>query len=186
MSVTDQLHKGLVLRHEGELFTILDHRLSQTGKQKPTVHVKLCSLRSGHMSERTLDQLGRIEEVPAEMRSMQYLYSTGKMWVFMDTTTFEQYELEAEFFGTACELLVEEEVYRFLFVDAQPVRIELPAHLALEVVDTAAVEHGGGGSNVMKEAKLNCGLTIRVPLFIGTGDRVRVGTEHRDYQGKEH
>ena len=91
MSLTEQLHKGMVIRHEGQLYTVLDYEVAQTGKQKHTVHVKLRAVKSGHATERTLDQLGKIEEVPSEVRQMQYLYASGEQRVFMDAESFEQY-----------------------------------------------------------------------------------------------
>ena len=186
MSLTEDLHKGMVIRHEGQLFTVLDFNVAQTGKQRPTVHVKLRSLTTGHTGERTLDQLGKIEEVPTEIRQMQYLYSTGKERVFMDAETFEQYPLGEDVLGDGIPFLVEEETYRFLTVEGQVVGIELPPVVVLEVVETAPVEHAGGSTNVQKEARLNSGLVIHVPLFIKNGDRIRVKTENREYQGKEH
>ncbi len=185
MSHTDHFRKGAVIRHDGELFFVLDSRVAQSGKQKPTVHVKLRSLKSGHTGERTADQLGRTEEVPAAVRPMQYLYAQGRERVFMDTETFEQYPLGEEVVGDAAPFLVEEETYRFLVVDGQPVAPQLPPSLVLEVADTAPVEHAGGGSSVMKEARLASGLVIKVPLFIKTGDKVRVSTDKREYLGKE-
>lgn len=186
MSRTEQLRKGMVIRHEGETFIVVDYRLAQSGKQKPTVHVKLRSLKSGHTGERTLYELGKIEEVAAEMRSMQYLYAAGEERVFMDTESFEQYELDEELLHDALPFLVEEETYRFLTVEGQVASIQMPPHVTLEIVDTAPVEHIGGGSNVQKEAKLNSGIVIQVPLFIKNGDKIRVNCESRAYEGKEH
>ena len=186
MSSLDQLRRGMVIRHEGQLYAVAEYSTAKTGKQKATVHVKLRALRDGHQTERTLEQLGKIEEVPAAIRQMQYLYAAGQERVFMDAETFEQYTLGADVLGDGSDMLVEEETYRFLTVEGQPVGIQLPPVLVLEVVDTAPPEHAGGSTNVMKEARLNCGLEIRVPLFIKNGDRIRVGTADRDYQGKEH
>ena len=186
MPHSDQLRKGMVIRHEGQLFLVLDYSKAQTGKQKATVHLKIQSLKGGHATDRTLDQLGKIEEVPTEVRPMQYLYSSGRERVFMDTESFEQYPLGEDFLGDSVAFLVEEETYRFLAVDGQPVSIQLPTIVVLEVVDTAPVEHAGGSTNVQKEATVASGLVVRVPLFIKNGDKIRVGTEHRDYQGKEH
>jgi elongation factor P len=186
MAATQLVRKGMVIRHGGHLFKITDVISAQTGKQKGTVHVKMRALRDGHLSERSLAELGKVEEVPTAIRSMQYLYSSGSERVFMDTESFEQYELGEDVVGEAWDFLVEQETYRFLTVEGQPVSLQLPATVVLEVVDTAPVEHAGGSANVMKEAKLNSGLMVRVPLFIKNGDRIRVGTEHRDYQGKEH
>ncbi len=185
MSQTDQLRKGMVIRHEGQVLTIEDYRLAQTGKQKATVHVKMRALRDGHLVERSLDELGRLEEVPTEIRTMQFLYSGGDELVFMDSKSFEQYSLGDNVLGEAKPFLVEEETYRFLTVDGQVASIQLPDIVVLEVVDTAPVQHVGGSTSVHKDARLKSGLTIQVPLFIKTGDRVRVSTDTRQYQGKE-
>lgn len=186
MALTDQLRKGMVIRHGGELFSVLDYKVAQTGKQKPTVHVKLRSLKSGHTGERTLDELGKIEEVPTEIRPMQYLYASGRERVFMDTESFEQYPLGEEVLGDSVPFLVEEETYRFLMVEDRIAEIQLPSIVVLEVVETAPVEHAGGGTSVQKEAKLASGLVTQVPLFIKNGEKIRVSTENRQYLGKEH
>jgi elongation factor P len=186
MSSTEQLRKGMVIRHEGQLFTVTDYSTAQTGKQKATIHIKMRALRDGHLSERTLDQLGKIDEVPTEIRQMQFLYRAGDERVFMDSESFEQYSFGADVLGGSVDFLVEEETYRVLAVEGQPVSLQLPPTVVLEVVDTAPVEHAGGSTNVMKEAKLNSGLTIRVPLFIKNGDKIRVDADRREYQGKEH
>lgn len=186
MARADQLRKGMVIRHDGELFTVLDHKLAQTGKQKPTVHVKLRSLKSGHTGERTLDELGKIEEVPSEIRELQFLYAAGTERVFMDTETFEQYPLGEHVLADSIPFLVEQETYRFLIADEQPVDIQLPPIMVMEVADTAPVEHAGGASNVQKEARLASGLVVHVPLFIKNGDRIRVKTDNHEYLGKEH
>ena len=176
----------MVIRHEGQLFSVLDYSVVQTGKQRPTVHVKLRSISTGHTGERTLDQLGKIEEVPAEMREMQYLYADRSERIFMDAETFEQYPLGEDVLGDAIQFLVEEESYRCLTIDGQLVSLQLPDVVALEVVDTAPVQHAGGATNVQKDARLASGLVIHVPLFIKNGDRLRVKTETREYLGKEH
>ena len=186
MSLTDQLRRGMVIRHEGQMYTVLDFTVAQTGKQKATVHVKLRHVLSGHTGERTLDELGKIEEVEAEVRRMQYLYAAGKQRVFMDNESFEQYELGEDILENAIHFLVEEETYSFLTIEGQVISLQLPAQVVIEVVETAPVEHTGGGSNVYKEARLASGLVIQVPLFIKTGEKVRVKTENREYAGKEH
>jgi elongation factor P len=104
----------------------------------------------------------------------------------MDTESFEQYPFDKAALGDSSSFLVEEETYRFLTIEGRPVILQMPSVVVLEVVDTAPVEHVGGSTNVQKEAKVSSGLIIRVPLFIKNGDKIRVGTEHRDYQGKEH
>jgi elongation factor P len=186
MSQTEQLRKGMVIRHEGHLFTVTDFQVAQAGKQKPTVHVKLRSLKDGKQAERTLDQLGELDEVPSEMREMQYLYASGRERVFMDLTTYDQFTLSDDLLGHGRDFLVEEQAYRFLTVDGQPVSLQLPPSLPVEIADTAPPAHGGGSGAVMKEARLASGRTVMVPLFIKVGDKIRVSTADGTYQGKEH
>lgn len=186
MSITEGLRKGMVIRHEGHLYSVEDFSGAQRGKQKPTVHVKLRTIEGGHQSERTLDELGHIEEVPTERRHMQYLYADKSDRVFMDTETFEQYPLSEAVLGDCAPFLVEEDVYSLLTIDGRPVALQLPAVMVMEVVDTARPQHAGGATNVHKEATLNCGMVIQVPLFIKNGDKIRIRTDNREYQGKEH
>ncbi|MHC5109556.1 MAG: hypothetical protein ACYTHJ_06720, partial [Planctomycetota bacterium] len=172
MSLTENLRKGMVIRHENHLYTILGFQVAQSGKQRATVHVKLRELTSGKASERTLEQLGSLDEVPTAIRLMQYLYHTGTERVFMDTETFEQYTFPLDVIGPGADFLAEEQNYRFLTVEGQPVTLLVPDVAVLEVADTAPVEHVGGTSHVFKDAKLNSGLVIQVPLFIKNGDRI--------------
>ena len=186
MSSTHDLRRGMVFRHEGQLFTLLDFSVSQSGKQRPTVHLKVRSLKSGNTGEHSLDEFGKIDEVPTDVRTMQYLYAAGKNRVFMDTESFEQYTISTEAVGREADFLAEGESYRVLAIEGQPVMVQLPPVVVLEVTDTAPSEHGSSGSNIYKEAKLASGITIHVPLFIKNGDKIRVKTDTREYQGKEH
>ncbi len=185
MSSTENLRRGAVIRHEGHLFTIVDFSVAHKGKAKPTVHVKLRALKDGHPVDRSLDELGKIEEIATEHRHMQYLYTAGPKRVFMDAESFEEQSFDESMLDRNAAFLVEGESYKFLTVDGQPFALEMPDVMVMEVADTAPVEHGGA-SNVYKEAKLKSGLMIKVPLFIKTGDRIRVKPETREYLGKEH
>jgi len=184
MSLTEGLRKGMVIRHDGHLYTIEDFYVAHTGRQKPTVHLRLRTLVGGILADRSLDQLGAVEEVPTEMRQMQYLYAAKSDRVFMDLQTFEQYPLSEEVLGAVAPFLIPEDTYALLTVDGQPVSLQLPPAVVMEVVDTAPPQHGGGG-NVYKEAKLNAGFSVQVPLFIKNGDKVRIRTDNREYLGKE-
>jgi elongation factor P len=176
----------MVIRHEGHLFTVLDFQTAHSGKQRPTVHVKLRDLRSGNVGDRSLDQLGKIDEVQTETRSMQYLYKAGHDYVFMDLESFEQYPMAEGLLGASIDFLVESDTYRFLLIDGTPVSLQLAPIITMEVADTAPVEHHGGMSNIQKEARLSSGITVQVPLFIKTGDKIKLNTDTRAYEGKAH
>lgn len=186
MSATDQLRRGMFLRVENDLYVVVDFAEAQSGKQKPTVHVKLRNVRTGHSLDRTLETLGKLQPVEAEHRQMQYLYASGGERVFMDIETYEQYSLSLGQVGHAADYLILEKEYRVLMGDGKPIKLEMPDIVTLTVRDTAAPAHGVSlGSNVTKEAALETGRVIRVPLFIKPGERIRVDILRGEYVGKE-
>ncbi len=179
------LRKGMLLRHQNHVYQVTDFSERHTGKQKPTVHVALRDIRDGHPVDRSLDVLMPIQEVPQALRKMQYLYARGDARVFMDSETFEEQELTGPQLSDRPEFLKEGEEYRVHFVDGTAVLVDIPEIVTLKVALTAAPGHSiGGGSNITKEATLENGLEVRVPLFIRTGDEIRVDTRTRTYAGK--
>jgi elongation factor P len=180
------LKRGMLIRHQGHLYVVTDFEERRTGKQRATVHVTLRATRDGHQVDRTLDQLEPLEEVPAAYRNLQYLYAGSENWVFMDSESFEQYELtDAQLHG--CQpFLKEGEAYRALFAEERPLSVDMPDVVKLQVANTAPPAHAvGTQSSVMKEAELENGLEVHVPLFIKNGDTIRVSTKDRTYLGKE-
>jgi elongation factor P len=180
------LKRGKVIRHEGRLYIVADFQERHTGKQRPTVHVALRDVRDGRPVDRTLDDLEPIQEVEHGYRTMQYLYAGGERRIFMDSETFEECELSSVHLHGCEPFLVEGGEYRVMFVDGQPLSLEMPDIVTLRVTMTAAPGHSAGAaSNVTKEATLENGLEVRVPLFIKTGDLIRVDTRTKTYTGKE-
>jgi elongation factor P len=180
------LRRGMLVRHQGHVYSVVDFQERHTGKQRPTVHVALRDVRDGHPVDRTLADLEPIVEVPAAHRIMQYLYARGTDHFFMDSETFEETDLAAAHLHGAEPFLKEGESYKVLFVDSQPLALELPEIVGLRVSETAAPSHAvGNASSVLKEAKLENGLVVHVPLFIKMGDMIRVDTRSRTYVGKE-
>lgn len=180
------LKRGTLIRYQSHLFVITEVKEHHSGKQRPTIHVSLREARDGHLVERTLDQLGMIEEVAHAYRPMQYLYTQGKQRVFMDAESFEEYELSpAELAG--CEpFLKEGETYRVMCADGRPLMLDMPEIIRLKVTQTAPPAHSVGmASNIQKEATLENELVVNVPLFIKNGDMIRVDTRTKTYVGKE-
>lgn len=181
------LRRGMLIRHQNHVYEVKDFSERHTGKQKPTVHVALRDIRDGRPVDRTLDDLLPIDEVPYAWRRAQYLYAKGAVRVLMDTETFEEIELGEAQLGGRGEFLCEGSEYRVMCIDGRPAWLEMPDIVSLRVAVTAAPEHSVGvASNVTKEATLENGLMVRVPLFIKTGDLIRVDTRTRTYAGKEH
>lgn len=180
------LRKGMMIRHQNHVYVVVDFHEHHSGKQKPTVHVALRDVRDGRPVDRTLNDLLPIEEVPHAWRMMQYLYPKGQARVFMDTESFEEHELTGAQLGERAAFLAEGQEYRVMFLDGAPVSLEMPDIIPLKVTNTAPPAHAiGVSSNITKEAVLENGIEVRVPLFIKTGDLIRVDTRTRTYAGKD-
>jgi elongation factor P len=178
--------RGMLIRHQNHVYTITDVQEHHSGKSRPTYHVMLRAIEDGHQVNRSLDQLEPIEEVDHAIRQMQFLYVNGKQRVFMDSESFEEFELTAGHLHGCEPFLKEGETYRVTTVEGQPVALDMPDIIKLQVKTTAAPSHSvGAASNVLKEALLENDLTVNVPLFIKTGDTLRVDTRTKTYVGKE-
>ncbi len=181
------LRRGMLIRHQDHVYEVTDLSERHSGKMKPTWHVALRDVRDGHPVDRSLEELLPVEEVPYSYRRMQYLYPRGATRVFMDSETFEELELNEAQLGGRSAFLVEGQEYRLTFIDGRPASLEVPDSVPMKVTFTAPPAHSiGGGSSVTKEATLENGLEIRVPLFIKTGDVIRVDTRNKTYAGKDH
>jgi elongation factor P len=177
--------RGMMLRHQDHLWYVDDVSERHTGKQRPTVHVSLREAVGTRHIERTLDELGTIDEVPSGYRPVQYLYARGEARVFMDMETFEEFELSGSALQGAEMSLKEGEEMRALFAEDRPLLLDVPEAVVLKIADTAAPTHAvGSAGSVLKEAFLENGVQVKVPLFIKTGDAVRIKTRTLEYLGK--
>jgi elongation factor P len=177
--------KGMLLRHHDHFYFVEDIVERHSGKQHPTYHVTLRHAMDGRHIQRTLDELMPLEPVAGAYRMMQYLYARGSARIFMDSQNFEELELGAPALGGFEPFLKEGDEFRVLFAGDQPLRLDMPESVALKVSDTAAPTHAvGTAANIMKEARLENSLMIRVPLFIKTADTVKVNTRTKEYLGK--
>lgn len=181
------LQRGMWIRHQGHIYEIVDFHERHTGKQKPTVHVALRDVRDGRPVDRTLDDISPIAEVEHSRRAMQFVYRRGDAFVFMDQETFEEHELPGHVLGDRRVFLAEGETYPVLMLENAPMTVQVPDIVSLKVAHTAPAGHSVGvASNVTKEAVMENGLEVRVPLFIKSGDLIRIDTRTRDYAGKDH
>lgn len=179
------IRKGDVLRTGGRLYSVEDLTEHHSGKQRPVFHIALRDIRDNRHISRTLDELQPIDIVRTEYRTLQYLYRRGKQLIFMDVQSFDELELSPGQFNGAESFLKEGQEIRALMADGQIAHLDLPDSVVLHVADTAAPAHAvGGAGSIMKEARLDNGLQIRVPLFIRTGDAIKVSTRSGEYLGK--
>ena len=160
-----------------------DFHTSGTAQTRHKLHVRLRNLKTGRVFDRTFAENERVPVGQLEHRLVQFSYKQGDTYVFVDTKNFEEVNLPAELVGDRRWFIKENEEYKALFLEGNLIDIVLPPQVVLRVTDTAPPSRGGS-DNAWKEAKLETGLELMVPLFITKGEMIKVDTQERKYAGK--
>jgi elongation factor P len=175
---------AMVVLVDGAPHYVEDFHLSGTAQTKHKLHSRLRHLRTGRIIDRVFAENERVPVAEIEHRNVQFSYMQGDSYVFMDARTYDEVVLTAEEIGDRRWFIKENEEYRAVFLEGKPLDVVLPPQVTLRVIETVPAQKGGSDSN-WKSARLEGGLEIMVPLFIETGDSVRVETSGRKYLGKE-
>jgi elongation factor P len=179
-SITE-LKKGTLIQLDGKPFRVIDYSQKVMGRGGSIVNVRLKGLLDGSVIPKTFKGSERIEPANVENRAVQYLYSDGTSFHFMDGATFEQFELPADLVEGAKAYLKEGNEVTLQFFDGKVINVELPKNLYLTATYTETVVKGDTTSSVLKDATLETGLVIKVPAFIKTGDVIKIDTRTGDY-----
>lgn len=180
LSITD-LKKGVLIQIDGKPMRVVEYSQKVMGRGGSIVNVRLKSLLDGAVIPKTFKGSDRIDEAVVDNRTVQYLYSDGSTFYFMDGKTFEQFELSASFVDDAASYLKEGNEVILQFFEGNVINVELPNNLYLEVTYAETVVKGDTTSSVLKDATLETGLVIKVPAFIKVGDIVKVDTRTGEY-----
>lgn len=178
------LRKGTTfMGDDGSLYVVLDHLHNKQGRGNATIKTKLRNLRTGATIEKSFQSGGRVRDVQLETRTIQFLYSDGDLFYFMDTETYEQPVLSADLLGNYTKYLKEGTMVALLVYEGEPLHIELPTTVDLKVIDTSPWFKGKGdsASGSDKPATLENGTLVNVPPFIVSGDIIRVDTRTGGY-----
>ncbi len=181
MITTSELKKGITIELEGQLYRILDYQHIKLGRGTAQVKLRLRDLRGGHTIERTFQAGDKFLRAHLEYRSVQYLYGEGDLHYFMDKESFEQIALDAAKLEDALHYMTEGMSLDLAFYKDEPIGVELPTSVELRVIETGPGFKGDTATAGNKPAKLETGITIQVPLFINSGDTVRVDTRTGEY-----
>ena len=176
-----RLKKGMLVKIDQDLFRVLELQHVTPGNLRGFVRVKFRNIRNGSLSDQKLRSEDTLDRATLEQRDMQYLYKDGDGFCFMDTTSYEQIHITSEALGDSVNYLKPEMTIEVEFYGEEPVGIELPATVDLQVTDTAPGIKGATASAQVKPATLETGLVVQVPPFVNTGDSVRVSTETGEY-----
>ena len=179
-----EFKRMMVLMLDGAPHVIEDLHTSGTAQTRHKLHTRLRHLTTGRIIERVFAENERVPVAPMETRRVTYSYARGETRVFSDSVTFDEFEFTDEQLGERRRFLKENEEYKALLMDGRPLDIVLPPQIRLKVVDTAPPARSALNSS-WKEATLETGLQIMVPLFIANGEMIRVDTAGKKYLGKE-
>ena len=180
ISVTE-LRRGTVFEMDGALYRVLDYHHSKPARGTAYIRVKCRDLRSGATLERTFVSGDRVQDVRLDHRTVQYLYNDGSLYYFMDVETYEQITLSKEALGDAVNYLVENATLELSSHEGEPLDVELPITVDLEVTHTEPGFRGDTASAATKPATVSTGLQVQVPLFVQVGDVIRVDTRDGTY-----
>ncbi len=184
MATTNDLKNGMTLNIDGQLWNVVDFQHVKPGKGGAFVRTRLKNIMSGKVVDRTFNAGVKVDVANVDKREMQYLYREGDDFVFMDTQDYDQPHIPRQTVGGAADYLLEEQTATVAFNDGTPLYVELPASVELTVSQTDPGVQGDRSTGGTKPATLETGAQISVPLFITTGEKVKVDTRTGDYMGR--
>ncbi len=184
MATTNDLKNGMTLNLDGQLWGVVDFQHVKPGKGGAFVRTKLKNVLTGKVVDRTFNAGVKVEVANVDKREMQYLYREGEDFVFMDVQDYDQPRIPAATVGDAADYLLEEQTAVVAFNDGVPLYVDLPASVELTVSQTDPGVQGDRSTGGTKPATLETGAQIQVPLFITTGEKIRVDTRTGDYLGR--
>ena len=179
------LKKGVVCQIDGKPYRVTDYNQKVMGRGGSIVNVKLKNLIDGSVIPKTFKGQDKIERAEVSNKSVQYLYTDGDLYYFMDPETFEQFELNADVVDSASGYLKEGDSLNLQFFGDRVINVELPKNLYLEVTYSEDVVKGDTTSSVLKYATLETGITVKVPAFIKVGDIISVDTTTGEYRERK-
>jgi elongation factor P len=181
MISTGELRKGITIEMDGTLYQVLDYQHIKMGRGSAQVRMKLKDVRAGHTIERTVQAGEKFQKARLERHPMQFLYFDEDFYHFMNTETYDQIALTADQVGEAAQYLKENATCEIMMYGDEPIGVELPTSVELQVAETEPGFKGDTAQGGNKPAKLETGLTVQVPLFINVGDVVKVDTRTGEY-----
>ena len=176
------LRKGTVIEVDGQPYEVVDYERHKMQQRAPVTRLKLRSMRDGRLMERTYQRYDT--EFPlaqVEPRSAQFLYTDGHLYHLMDLETYDQYQLTREQVGDAIHYLKENETIEVVFFKGELINLRLPTFVDLKVVETPPAFKGDTAQGGNKPAVLETGVTVQVPMFVESGQTVRVDTRNGQY-----
>jgi len=176
---------GVTITYENNIYQVLEFQHVKPGKGAAIVKTKLKNLRTGSIIEQTFNSGIKVETARVEKIKMQFLYATGDVYTFMNMETYEQVELNASQIANELKFLKESLEVLLFFYESEMIGIELPEKIDYVITETEPAIKGNTATNATKDATIETGMTIRVPLFIEQGEEVIVSTKDGKYVSRK-
>lgn len=183
ISATD-VRKGLIINVDGELYSVSDFQHVTPGKGRAHMQVSMKSLKLGNVIQKRFRSSDKVDDVFLEHKEMEYLYQDGDSYCFMDIETYDQILLSKEVIGEKMPYVSENSKVELSFYEGNPVCVELPASVTLKIVETDPGVKGDTVTNVFKPATLETGYVVKVPMFINSGELIKVDTRTGLFLGR--
>ncbi len=180
LNVTE-LRNGAVFKESGNLFQVITYEHIKMGRGSGTIKVKVKNLKTGSVTEKGFTTGARVEQADVEKRKVQYLYNDGESYNFMDPVSFEQFSLSASIVADEGKYLMDGLDVQLIVGEGEALGLEIPNSLVYTISETGPGEKGNTVSNVYKDATLDNGLMVKVPMFMDVGDKVKVDTRTGQY-----
>ena len=175
------LRRGTVIEIEDEPWQVLEWKHTKMQQRAPVLSLKLRHLRTGRTMDKNVPGNVKLTLAEVDTKEAQYLYSDGDMYYFMDMETFDQHPMTIDVLGNALQYIKELDIVQLVFYNDEPITLELPTFVTLQVTDTPPSTKGNTAQGSNKPATLETGLLVQVPFFVNVGDTVRVDTRTGSY-----
>lgn len=177
----NELRKGVTFELDGQLFKVLDYSHNKPGRGAATIRVKARNMLTGANIEKTFSSGQTVQDVRLDYHNVQFLYSDGEFYNFMDNETFEQPALKRDVLGDDALFITEGLEVKLTFYNGEAIDVELPTSVDLEVVEADMAIRGDTATGVTKKVRVQTGLQVQVPNFVEVGDTIRVDTRTGSY-----
>ena len=175
------LKVGTTITYEEDPYKIVWNQFSKTGRQGGVMAVKMKNLRTGQVLPKTFQGADKIEPAEISMRKAQFLYRDADGFHFMNGETYDQFSLTEKAVGEAGQFMKDGEDYHLMYFGEDPINVNMPVKMEFTVVETVPGVKGDTAQGGTKPAKLDCGVSVNVPLFIDEGQKIRINTDTMEY-----
>ena len=177
----NELRNGTFFKEGKEIFLVITYEHMKTGRGSGNIKLKVRNVRTGAVVEKSFITGARVDEADVEKKKAQFLYRDGDAFNFMDPVSFEQFSIPSQTIGDQAKYLKDGLEVTLIVSEDEALGLELPMSLVYEIAETGPGEKGNTVSNVFKEATLDNGLVVKVPMFIGVAEKVKVDTRSGEY-----